>query len=134
MHSAIVISNFFRVTDEKEFARFIKKWDLTARIRDPDRVGFQRTGKDSFGIPRAHTGQDGRPVAGDLLKDLSRIILDEEVAVVVENIVSTARAVIRLNAMAVKKGEDPIRLSLNQIYDLAFEKWGVIPSKIDWAP
>lgn len=133
MDSAVVRSNYFRVTDEKDFARFVKKWDLVPIRRDPDRFGFARTGKDSFGIPRAHQGSDGRPIVGDIFRDLSALLSDGEVAVVMENVISPARAVIRLNAVAVKKGEDPIRLSLNQIYDLVLEKWGAVPTKVDWA-
>lgn len=128
----MVMSNFFRVTDEKSFKRFVQKWDLTPRVRDSDKMGFQRTGKESFGIPRAHVGADGRPISGDILKDLAEILLDGEVAVIFENIISPARAVVRQNAVAVKKGADPIRLSLNQIYDMAFDAWGIVPGKIDW--
>lgn len=67
MHSAFVVSNYFRVSDEAEFARFVKKWDLTPVRRDTDRFGFKRIGRDSFGIPRAHQGPDGRPVLGDIV-------------------------------------------------------------------
>jgi hypothetical protein len=128
----MLMSNFFRVDDEREFGRFVRKWDLVPKKRDYDQVGFQRVGKESFGIPRAHIGADGRPVAGDIFRDLAAIISEDEVAIVMESVIHPARAIIRLNAVAVKKGEDPIRLSLNQIYEMAFTKWGVIPSKIDW--
>lgn len=134
MLSAIVMSNFFRVSDEKEFTRFIKKWDLTPMRRDSDRYGFQRVGKDSFGIPRAHQGADGRPIMGDIFKDLSALLADDDVAIVMENVVHPARAIIRLNAVAVKKGEEPIRLSLNDIYGLVLTKWGMVPTKVDWGP
>ena len=132
MHSAVLMSNFFRVADLKEFERFIRKWDMVPKKKDYDQVGFQRIGKESFGIPRAHVNAEGRPVAGDIFKDLSRILLDDEVAIVMESVINPARAVIRLNAVAVKKGEEPIRLSLNHIYEMVFNKWNVIPSKIDW--
>ncbi len=132
MHSAVVMSNFFRVGDDKAFKRFVQKWGLTPRARDGDKRGFERSGKESFGIPRAHVGPDGRPVSGDILRDLAEVLLDGEVAVIFENIISPARAVVRQNAMAVKKGADPLRLSLNQIYDMAFEAWGIVPGKIDW--
>jgi hypothetical protein len=127
------MSNFFRVSDEKEFERFVKKWDLTPLRRDGDRFGFKRVGKESPGIPRAHQGADGRPIVGDILRDLAAVLSADDVAIVMENVVYPARAVVRLNAVAVKKGEDPIRLSLNQIYDLVLEKWGAVPTKIDWA-
>jgi hypothetical protein len=133
MLSRFLVSNFFRVNDEKEFELFVRKWDLVPLQRESGGFGFRRTGKDSFGIPRAHVDSSGRPSAGDILRDLSILLADGEVAIVMENIVCPARAVIRLNAIAVKRGEQPIRLSLNQIYDLVFEKWGVVPGKIDWS-
>lgn len=133
MVSAVVMSNYFRVADEKEFERFVKKWDLVPLKRDLDRFGFKRVGKESFGIPRAHQGPDGRPLAGDIFKDLAEVLAENDVAVVMENVIHPARAVVRLNAVAIKRGEAPIRLSLNQIYDLVLDKWNMIPTKVDWA-
>jgi hypothetical protein len=133
MISAVVWSNYFCVNDEKEFSRFIRKWDLTPTRKEPDKLGFRRVGKDSFGIPRAHVGADGRPLAGDMIRELGLLLAEGQVAIVFENVIAPERAVIRLNAMAIKKGEDPIRLSLNQIYDMAVDKWGVVPTKVDWA-
>lgn len=133
MLSAVVWSNFFRVTSGKDFERFIQKWDLTPMRRDTDQVGFHRTGKESFGIPRAHRNNEGRPVVGDLFKDLARLLLDGEVAVVIENVIAPERGVVRISAVAVKRDTEPLRLSINQIYDMVVERWQIIPTKVDWA-
>ena len=132
MLSAVVWSNFFRVTSAKDFERFIQKWDLTPIRREPDLVGFRRIGKESFGIPRAHVGKDQRPVTGDLFSDLSFLLLDGEVAVVFENIIAPERGVTRINAIALKRGERPLRLSLNKIYDMVVDEWKIVATKVDW--
>lgn len=69
---------------------------------------------------------------GDLLKDLSSILLDDEVAVIQENVIAPERGVVRVGAVAVRKGHEPIRLSMNKIYDMVVEQWQLIPTKVDW--
>lgn len=123
----IVVTNFFKVEDREAFRSYLRRWALGMTSGDEEGlVGFMMPG--IYGLPR-HYYDDllGRHEPGDLIKELSELLCEGEIAIVVENVLIPERKILRCVAIAVCKGREPIRVTLGGIRNLIREKWGDLP-------
>ncbi|MCJ7521127.1 MAG: hypothetical protein MUP21_02750 [Dehalococcoidia bacterium] len=126
--SGIVVTNFFRVEDREAFRSYLRRWALGMTSGDEEGlVGFMMPG--ICGLPRRYFDEaSGLQEPGDLIKELSELLCEGQIAIVVENVLIPERKILRSVAIAVCKGREPIRVTLGGIRNLIREKWGDVPA------
>lgn len=124
----IVVTSFFRVDDREAFRSYLRRWALGMVTGDEEGlVGFMMPG--IYGLPRLYYDDFlGRHKPGDPIKELSELLCEGQIAIVVENVLIPERKILRSVAIAVCKGKEPIRVTLGGIRNLIREKWGDVPA------
>jgi hypothetical protein len=111
-------SNYFRVTCLKSFEHWAWFSGLAVWYGDNGKVAI--TSADSFGWPteRSEPEADDQLDEFDLLNELAGHLADGEVAVLMESGSENLRYIAG-SAFAVARGKEPVRISLDSIYELA---------------
>jgi hypothetical protein len=140
-------SNYFRVKDEQQFEEFCKLWGLqiikshkrtldyiekhdgyyhsveVEQIDDVPRFGFMLWGC----LPKDYLDDAGDFIEKDFLKELGSHLADGEVAVCIE-VGSDQMRCMNGAALAVNSNGETVGVFLDEIYELAMQKFGVKPS------
>jgi len=131
-------SNYFQVKDQDAFEEAASTWpDTRVVTRDVD-------GEDTlFAIMEDERGDQGGMPSGryndetgdyeelDLLQELSEHLPEGEVAILMESGHEKLRYVCG-HALAVNHEGEVLHVSLDDIYDKAFEAWGIKPSEASY--
>jgi hypothetical protein len=115
-------SNYFRVKDVDAFRKLCKLWNITFIIdgSNPARVGFL-CHNNNGGLPdyRYEDSESGEEFDfDDFLSELAALLMDDEVAVMVEAGAEKMRYVTAC-AIAINSKGDKCSISLDEIYERA---------------
>lgn len=126
-------SNYFRVKDKDAFLKFVNATGVESYIDDKNRYAVA-AGDDGFwpaGIYKRY--EDGTDECEDIdfVDELASHLADGEVAVLMTAGAEKLRYVTGC-AVAVKNDGSSVSVNIDDIYDLAFLKWGVQPSHAEY--
>ena len=123
-------SNYFKVKDEELFRKFCGQYEL--EILAPDaksadrRFGFLFYGS----LPMDRTDDNDNWIEADLVQELSQQLAPGEVAVVIQ-VGWEKMAVLTGYARAVNDKGETVEVNLTDIYRLAEQRFGVVPTETE---
>jgi hypothetical protein len=127
-------SNYFKVKDAEAFKTWAASLPGLGVIEKPDDAeenpawfAIYSDDGDSGSWPYWTTNEDGEDIEIDLPAELSEHLQEGEIAVLIEVGAEKLRYLCG-HAVAVNWAGETEFLSLDRIYDLAFERWGIQPT------
>ena len=121
-------SNYFKVKNQDAFVQWVDSLSDCEAWTEGDRVGFCSTGGNCAGWPsmRLNAATDEYE-ALDILQELSQHLAVGEVAVLMESGAEKLRYITGIANAVNHKGE-VVHVSIDEIYQRAFEQFGVMPT------
>ncbi len=110
-------SNYFKVNDTKKFEELCDKWNLRL-IKKDDLVGFLDDDTEG-GLPNYAETEDGEDLEfDDFLKELSDLLVEDEVAIMIEIGYEKMRYLVGF-ALAINSKGEQVTTNLSDIYKKA---------------
>lgn len=128
-------SNYFRVKDEAAFRKFVDATGVECFVDNKHRFAVVADSVNDGNWPSNIYKQyeDGTEDYEDIafIDELAKHLADDEIAVLMTTGAEKLRYVTGV-AVAIKNDGSYVEINIDDIYDVAFLKWGVKPSRAEY--
>jgi hypothetical protein len=123
-------TNTFRVKNPQEFLDWTEQFEVNVHQRGPD--SFSLFPETEYGcFPSYIYTEDGEYEDLDFFGELSQFLVDDDVVIMMEAGAEKLRYIVGVAQAVNSKGEF-LTVSIDDIYELVKEKWGIEPDSCEY--